>query len=93
MVFSVRYKMNIYIQNMLHPQCNQNLKHCRKNAIMHSFCIAALPVTQQCFNNSFMSLATINIHRLSGLHAKCPILPLSKRMLICSWPSTDVKFG
>jgi len=51
--------MNIYIQDMPCPQCNQNLKRCRKNAIMRSFCIAALHVTQQCFNCSFMSLATI----------------------------------
>ena len=51
--------MNIYIQDMPRPQCNQYLKRCHNNALMHSFCIAALHVT---VNNAFMvvlSLATI----------------------------------
>jgi len=39
--------MNIYIQYMPHPHCNQNLKHCCENTIMRSFCIAVLCVTRQ----------------------------------------------
>jgi hypothetical protein len=43
-VFSVRYEINIYIQDRQCQQCNKYLK-CHGNKTMRSFCIDALHVT------------------------------------------------